>query len=84
MDLSWVALVLGIAATFPQLYLTLTTGTLRDYHPWTPMISFVGNFFLALHGYNRKDVGLMFFGAWFMFYNAVLSQYIRNTPASSA
>jgi len=82
MDLSWIALVLAIVATFPQLYLTLSTGTLRDHHPWTPVIAFVGNLFLALHGYYRKDTGLMLFGVWFMFYNAVLSQYTRNTAAS--
>jgi hypothetical protein len=82
MNLSWIALVLAIVATFPQLYLTLSTGTLRDHHPLTPMIAFVGNFFLALHGYNRKDTGLMLFGVWFMLYNAILTQYTRNTAAS--
>ena len=82
MNLSWIALVLGIAATFPQLYLILSTGKLRDYHPWTPMIAFVGNVFLALHGYYRKDTGLMLFGVWFMIYNAILTQYTRNTDAS--
>lgn len=82
MELSWIALVLAIIATFPQLYLTLTTGQLRDYHPWTPVIAFVGNFFLALHGYVRKDTGLMLFGIWFMIYNAILTQYTRNIDAA--
>ena len=82
MNFSWIALVFGVVATFPQMYQTLSTGILRDHHPWTPMIAFVWNFFLALHGYNRKDTGLMLFGLWFMIYNAILTQYIRNTDAS--
>jgi hypothetical protein len=82
MNLSWIAFVFGVVATFPQMYQTLSTGILRDHHPWTPVLALVGNFFLALHGYYRKDYGLMILGAWFMMYNAVLTQYIDRTAAS--
>jgi hypothetical protein len=78
MNLSWIALTLAIIATFPQMYLTISTGTLRDYHPWTPILSFSGNFFLALHGYYRKDTPLMLFGVWFMMYNAILIYYTND------
>lgn len=78
MNLSWIALSLAILATFPQMYLTISTGTLRDYHPWTPILSLIGNFFLALHGYYRKDIALVLFGAWFMMYNSILIHYTND------
>lgn len=78
MDLSWIALTLAIVATFPQLYLTVSSGTLRDYHPWTPILSFAGNVFLSLHGYYRRDTALMLFGLWFMMYNAILIRYTND------
>ena len=78
MNLSWIALTLAILATFPQMYLTISTGTLRDYHPWTPILSLIGNFFLALHGYYRKDTGLVLFGLWFMMYNSILIRYTND------
>jgi uncharacterized protein with PQ loop repeat len=78
MNLSWIALTLAILATFPQMYLTISTGILRDYHPWTPILSLMGNFFLALHGYYRKDTPLMLFGVWFMLYNSILIYYTND------
>ena len=84
MMLSWIAFAFAIVSTLPQLYETLTKGQLRDYHPWTPILAMVGNFFLALHGYYRKDYGLLILGAWFVMYNAVLTQYIHNTDAAWA
>lgn len=75
MNLSWVALFLSVLATFPQLYSTLKTGLLRDHNPLTTILGFVANSVLALHGYLRKDTGLLLLGLWFAFYNAVLTYY---------
>lgn len=75
MNYSWIAVSLSVLATFPQLYKTLATGSVRDYHPWTPAIAVIANFFLALHGYATKDFGLVAFGAWFMLYNSVILYY---------
>ena len=75
MNLSWVALVLSVFATFPQLYSVLATGLVRDHNATTLLLGLVANAVLALHGYLRKDAGLFFLGLWFALYNAVLSYY---------
>ena len=75
MNLSWVALVLSVLATFPQLYSVLTTGLVRDHNITTLLLGLVANAVLALHGYIRKDTGLLFLGSWFALYNAVLSYH---------
>ena len=75
MNYSWIAVGLSILATLPQLYKTITTGLVRDYHPWTPALAVVANLFLALHGYSHKDFGLVGFGLWFVLYNGVILYY---------
>lgn len=75
MKLSWIALVLSVVATFPQLYATLTTGLLRDHHPMTPVIALIANVILAIHGYRVGDMGIFLLGLWFTFYNGVLLYY---------
>lgn len=81
MTYSVIALLLSILATLPQLYQTLTTGLVRDYHEWSPVIAIAANFFIALQGYVRKDVGLMILGVWFIMFNAVLVYYKQSAPA---
>jgi hypothetical protein len=78
MNLSWIALVLGILATFPQLYQILTTGSVRDYHPWTPAIAVVANGVLAAHARQTRDTGLFAFAVWFIVYNAVILWYKKQ------
>lgn len=75
MNLSWIALLLSVISTVPQLYQTLTTGLVRDHNEWSPRIAILANFFLALHGYIRKDYGLVFLGGWFIMYNSVLTYF---------
>ena len=75
MNLSWAALFLSVVATFPQLYSTLKTGLLRDHNAMTPVLALGANILLALHGYIRKDMGILLLGLWFTFYNAVLTYY---------
>lgn len=76
MNLSIVATVLSVLATFPQLYKTVTTGVLRDLHPTTPMVAIVANILLAIHGYRINDMGIVLFGGWFAVYNAILLSYM--------
>lgn len=78
MSLSWIALGLSILATFPQLYQTLSTGLVRDHHPWTPAIAILANGVLALHGVAQKDFGLVGFAVWFFMYNIVILYYKRQ------
>jgi hypothetical protein len=78
MNLSWIALVLGILATFPQLYQILTTGSVRDYHPWTPALAIGANCVLAAHARQTRDTGLFAFAVWFMVYNAVILWYKKQ------
>ena len=78
MNLSWIALGLSILATFPQLYQTLSTGLVRDYHPWTPALAIVANFVLGMHGLQTKDFGLVGFAGWFVLYNSVILYYKRQ------
>jgi uncharacterized protein with PQ loop repeat len=75
MNLSLVALVISVIATFPQLYSTLQTGRLRDHHPLTPILALIANAILAVHGYLRKDLGILLLGLWFTLYNAILTYY---------
>ena len=79
----WIAVVLAIAATLPQLYQTFSTGLVRDHHPWSPLLAMLANVFLVFHGYTRKDYGLMLFGLWFVFFNGVLAYYKHLAPAST-
>lgn len=72
MKLSILAAIVSILATLPQLYSTLQTGLLRDHHPYTPVVAFIANILLLVHGYRTKDLGILVLGAWFSFYNAVL------------
>lgn len=82
MNLSWVALFLSVGATLPQLIQTLQTGLLRDHNPTALILSLIGNAFLGIHGYLRKDIGLMLMGLWFACYNAVLAYYkIRGSQS---
>lgn len=83
MNLSWIALVLSVLATLPQLYQTISTGLVRDHNEWSPLLAMLANFFLVLHGYVRKDYGLMLFGLWFILFNAVISYYKHLAPAST-
>jgi uncharacterized protein with PQ loop repeat len=75
MNLSLIALVISVIATFPQLYSTLQTGRLRDHHPMTAILALIANAILAVHGYLRKDLGILLLGLWFTLYNAVLTYY---------
>lgn len=75
MNYSWIAVGLSVLATFPQLYKTIATGSVKDYHPWTPALAAMGNLFLALHGYTTRDFGLVAFGGWFVLYNSVIFSY---------
>jgi uncharacterized protein with PQ loop repeat len=77
MNYSWIAVVLSVLATFPQLSKTISTGQVRDWHPWTPAIAVVANGFLALHGSVTRDFGLVAFGLWFVVYNSVILYYKR-------
>lgn len=77
MNYSWIAVTLSVLATFPQLYKTISTGQVRDYHLWTPALAVIANLFLSLHGYATKDFGLVVFGLWFMMYNGVILYYKR-------
>jgi hypothetical protein len=81
MTYSVIALILSIIATLPQLYQTLTTGLVRDYHEWSPIIAIAANFFIALQGYVRKDIGLMILGAWFIMFNSVIAYYKQSASA---
>ena len=83
MNFSWIALLLSVVATLPQLYQTITTGLVRDHNEWSPRIAIVANFFLATHGYMRKDYGLMLFGVWFIVFNAVIAYYKQLAPATT-
>lgn len=83
MNFSWIALLLSLFATLPQLYQTITTGLVRDHNEWSPRIAIVANFFLALHGYTRKDYGLVLFGLWFILFNSVILYYKSLTPATT-
>lgn len=76
MELSLIATLLAIVATFPQLYRTLQSGVLRDMHPTTLVIAIVANIVLALHGYRKKDMGIFVFGLWFVMYNSVLYYFL--------
>lgn len=77
MNYSWIAVALSILATFPQLAKTISTGQVRDWHPWTPAIAGVANGFLALHGVVTREFGLVVFGLWFVIYNSVILYYKR-------
>ncbi len=77
MNLSIIATVLSVLATFPQLYRTVQSGVLRDLHPTTAKVAIVANILLAAHGYQTKDVGIVLFGAWFALYNAVLLYHMQ-------
>lgn len=83
MNFSWIALLLSLLATLPQLYQTITTGLVRDHNEWSPRIAMVANLFLALHGYRQKDYGLLLFGLWFILFNAVISYYKHLAPTST-
>lgn len=83
MNFSWIALLLSLLATLPQLYQTITTGLVRDHNEWSPRIAIVANFFLALHGYSQKDYGLMLFGVWFILFNTVISYYKGLAPTTA-
>ena len=78
MNLSIIATILSVLATFPQLYRTIQSGLLRDLHPTTPAVAIVANILLAMHGYQTKDIGIVLFGVWFAFYNAVLLAYMSR------
>lgn len=82
MNFSWIAFILSVVATLPQLYQTLSTGLVRDHNEWSPIIAIGANFFLALHGYIRKDIGLMVLGGWFIMYNGVIAYYKRSAPTT--
>jgi hypothetical protein len=81
MNFSWIALLLSVVATLPQLYQTVSTGLVRDHNELSPLIAIVANFFLALHGYTRKDYGLVLFGLWFIVFNSVIAYYKQLAPA---
>jgi len=80
MNLSLLAAVLSIAATFPQLYKTVQSGLLRDHHPITPIVAVLANILLAAHGYQKKDMGVFVFGLWFVLFNSVLVYYKFTPP----
>ena len=82
MNYTWIALVLSILATLPQLYQTVTTGSVRDHNQWSPIIAIGANFFIALHGYTHRDYGLVFLGGWFIMYNSVIT-YFKSLTTSS-
>ncbi len=81
MNFSWIALLLSLLATMPQLYQTISTGRVPDHNKWSPKIALVANCFLALHGYVRKDYGLMLFGLWFIVFNGVIIYFKELAPA---
>ncbi len=83
MNLSILATILSVLATFPQLYRTVQTGVLRDLHPTTAKVAIVANILLAAHGYRTRDTGIVLFGAWFALYNAVLLAYMSRQNESS-
>lgn len=83
MNFSWIALLLSVVATLPQLYQTITTGLVRDHNEWSPKIAIFANFFLVLHGYARRDYGLVMFGAWFILFNGVIAYYKQLAPTTS-
>lgn len=84
MNYSWIALLLSVVATLPQFYQTLTTGLVRDHNEWSPVIAILANFFLSIHGYARKDYGLMLFGLWFILFNSVIAYYKQLAPTTTA
>lgn len=81
MNLSWTALVLSVVATLPQLYQTVLSKSAGDFNEWSPAIAILSNCFIAAHGYNRKDYGILFLGVWFIFYNSVLLSYKLLSPS---
>ena len=83
MNFSLLAAILSIVATFPQLYKTIQSGLLRDHHPMTPVLAVLANILLAIHGYQKKDMGVLVFGLWFVVFNSVLVYY-KFTPAPSS
>ncbi len=78
MNLSLVATILSVLATLPQLYRTVSTGVLRDFHPTTLGIGIFANILLALHGYRTNDMGIVLFGAWFAVYNGILLAHLKR------
>jgi uncharacterized protein with PQ loop repeat len=83
MNLSLVATVLSMFATLPQLYRTVSTGVLRDFHPTTLGIGVLANLLLAAHGLRKNDMGIVVFGVWFAVYNGVLFAYLKRMNTSS-
>jgi hypothetical protein len=41
----------------------------------TAILALIANAILAVHGYLRKDLGILLLGLWFTLYNAVLTYY---------
>lgn len=76
MNLAILATFVSVLATLPQLYRTLTTGVLRDFHPVTLGSNILGNLLLAGHGMQIKDPGIVLLGSWFVLYNGVLYYFL--------
>jgi uncharacterized protein with PQ loop repeat len=76
MNLAIFATIVSIFATLPQLYYTIRTGVLRDFHPVTLGSNVLGNLLLVGHGLQQNDVGVMLLGGWFTIYNAILYVYL--------
>jgi hypothetical protein len=78
MNLAIFATIVSIFATLPQLYYTIRTGVLRDFHPVTLGSNILGNLLLVGHGLQQKDVGVMLLGGWFTLYNGVLFSFLSS------
>jgi hypothetical protein len=68
MQLITVILVISIAATLPQIYQTLTTGSTGDLNRVNLILNLITNVLLAAYGYQKHDWGIFTLGAWFTGY----------------
>jgi uncharacterized protein with PQ loop repeat len=74
-NLVWIALVVSLVATLPQLLQVVRTKEARDFNTTSMLLSLVANTLIGFEAFQRGAMPMVALSAWFLVYWSILLSY---------
>ena len=78
-SLVWIALVVNLIATIPQLAQIVKTGEARDFNTTSITLSLIANLLIGMEAVRRRQPATMVLSVWLIIYWLVILSYKLET-----
>ena len=78
LSLVWIALVITVIGTIPQLQQVYRTNEARDFNQTSIVLSLIANVFIGLEAVRQGNTATIVLAVWFFMYWSILMSYKLN------